>query len=238
MLHNAIPKTTYSLNGVFWTLSVEEELYLAYFLLLRLRSRGWRLALGVTLLARVAWFGLGFVLHRRWGIVITIWESAAAAWFCWALGALAVEGALGVIKLPPWTRQLRFAGLLFLIGIGLEILQGTADAHSHVGHFVTFVWQPLFGVAFFIVVNWAVSGEAEAQRRPFVRAMSWLGLCSYSLYLLHELVVFFLLNALQKLMGWSPTTTSLLAVFVFAPACIPLAYMFFRLFEKPFMSSR
>jgi peptidoglycan/LPS O-acetylase OafA/YrhL len=35
MLHNLDPQTCYSINGVFWTLAVEEQLYLAYFLLLR-----------------------------------------------------------------------------------------------------------------------------------------------------------------------------------------------------------
>ncbi len=42
MLHNLDPHTCYSINGVFWTLAVEEQLYLAYFLLLFLRNRwGW-----------------------------------------------------------------------------------------------------------------------------------------------------------------------------------------------------
>ena len=42
MLHNLDPRTCYSINGVFWTLAIEEQLYLAYFLLLFLRTRwGW-----------------------------------------------------------------------------------------------------------------------------------------------------------------------------------------------------
>ena len=38
MLHNLDPQTCYSINGVFWTLAIEEQLYLAYFLLLFLRT--------------------------------------------------------------------------------------------------------------------------------------------------------------------------------------------------------
>src|SRR5215212_5739606 len=42
MLHNLDARTTYSINGAFWTLAIEEQLYLAYFLLLLLRIRfGW-----------------------------------------------------------------------------------------------------------------------------------------------------------------------------------------------------
>ena len=53
MLHNLDPHTCYSINGVFWTLAIEEQLYLAYFLLLFLRRRwGWTTTLIVCLAAR------------------------------------------------------------------------------------------------------------------------------------------------------------------------------------------
>ena len=38
MLHDLDPRTTFSVEGVLWTLAVEEQLYLAYFLLLWLRN--------------------------------------------------------------------------------------------------------------------------------------------------------------------------------------------------------
>ena len=42
MLHNLDFHTAYSINGIFWTLAIEEQLYLAYFLLLFIRVRwGW-----------------------------------------------------------------------------------------------------------------------------------------------------------------------------------------------------
>ena len=54
MLHNLDLRTTYTVNGAFWTLAIEEQLYLAYFLLLFLRIRfGWAKALvGVLFRAR------------------------------------------------------------------------------------------------------------------------------------------------------------------------------------------
>ena len=56
MLHNLDPHTCYSINGVFWTLAIEEQLYLAYFVLLFLRRRwGWTTTLIVCLGARLAW---------------------------------------------------------------------------------------------------------------------------------------------------------------------------------------
>src|SRR5689334_13401075 len=97
MLHNLDLHTTYTINGAFWTLAIEEQLYLAYFLLLFLRIRyGWTRTLVCCLSARFVWLIMSRYLSFRFGIDIPIGESAAANWFIWALGALSVEAALGV----------------------------------------------------------------------------------------------------------------------------------------------
>jgi len=64
MLHNLDPHTCYSINGVFWTLAIEEQLYLAYFLLLFLRTKwGWGPTLAICALTRIAWF---YFSHAAW----------------------------------------------------------------------------------------------------------------------------------------------------------------------------
>src|ERR1041384_7120681 len=60
MLHNIDLRTTYTINGAFWTLAIEEQLYLAYFLLLFLRIRfGWTKTLLLSVSARVVWLLAG-----------------------------------------------------------------------------------------------------------------------------------------------------------------------------------
>jgi len=74
---------------------------------------------------------------------------------------------------------------------------------------------PLFGLCFFLLVNWFVREEIS---------LSWLaavGLFSYSLYLTHE----FVFNVIGH---------TLLIGF---PACLVFAYLFYLVFEKPFMRS-
>ena len=66
MLHNLDLRTTYTINGAFWTLAIEEQLYLAYFLLLFLRIRlGWTKTLLLCFSARVVWVILGHALSER-----------------------------------------------------------------------------------------------------------------------------------------------------------------------------
>src|ERR1700752_3157607 len=106
MLHNLDPKTCYSINGVFWTLAIEEQLYLAYFLLLFLRTRwGWGTTLIICCVARIGWVFLARVAWLLAGYSIPVAEGAASHWITWALGAIAVEAWFGLIQLPKWCRS-------------------------------------------------------------------------------------------------------------------------------------
>jgi peptidoglycan/LPS O-acetylase OafA/YrhL len=100
MLHNLDAGTCYTINGVFWTLAVEEQLYLAYFLLLFMRVRwGWGVTIAVCLFARFGWMLFSHVVWLKTGFGIPVPESAAAHWFTWALGAIGVEVMFGLIRL-------------------------------------------------------------------------------------------------------------------------------------------
>src|SRR4030095_1399134 len=107
MLHNLDPNSCYSINGVFWTLAIEEQLYLAYFLLLFLRTRwGWGPTLLVCAAARVGWFAFSHAVWLTAGVGVPVPEAAASHWFTWALGAIAVEAAFGLVKMPQWCRNI------------------------------------------------------------------------------------------------------------------------------------
>src|SRR5678815_3355537 len=119
MLHNLDPRTAYTINGAFWTLAIEEQLYLAYFLLLFLRIRyGWKKTLLLCFSARLVWLLLGRGLSGPLGFNIPVTEAAATNWFIWALGALSVEAALGIIKLPAWCYRISMAGLALGCAMG------------------------------------------------------------------------------------------------------------------------
>ena len=122
MLHNFDSHTVYSVNSVFWTLAIEEQLYLAYFLLLYIRRRwGWKWTLIACAAARVGWLVLCVGLQRAGLVEIPVPESAASHWFTWALGALSVEAMVGLVVLPRWCRDLRVGAAALLSAVVLSL---------------------------------------------------------------------------------------------------------------------
>ena len=236
MLHNLDPKTAYSLNSVFWTLAIEEQLYLAYFLLLFLRTRwGWGPTLIVCAAARVGWF---FFSHGVWvtfGVGVPVPEAAASHWLTWALGAVSVEAAFGLIKLPRWCRNLWIGTGFLVLAAGISQVFPITDKDGFIHRFCWLALHPAWGLGFFIIVNRAFAAEKKwraAIRTPRIAVLfAWLGLFSYSLYLTHSLVI-------MEAWRFSPPEwpTLVNALFLITPATVAFAWIFFQFCEQPFMS--
>jgi len=235
MLHNLDPRTCYSINGVFWTLAIEEQLYLAYFLLLFLRKRwGWAVTLMVCLLARAAWMTFSHVVWLKSGVGVPVPEAAASHWFTWALGAIAVEAWFGLIKLPRWTRDLKIATFL-IVSASVMAYFGSSipkDTFWHISSW--FLLHPLWGIGFFIVLNRAVLAEdgwiRELKLPSLISVFATLGVFSYSIYLTHELTI------MQSWRFVNPAAWQMQNVFLITiPATIVFAWVFFWFCERPFM---
>lgn len=235
MLHNLDPKTCYSINGVFWTLAIEEQLYLAYFVLLFLRQRwGWTMTLVVCLLARVGWMIFSHVVWVKTGAGIPVPEAAASHWFTWALGAIAVEAMFGLIQLPRWSRNMLLASVLIVGASVLSYFLPGISKDTPWHNISWFLIHPMWGLGFFIVVNRAVAAEMKWLRQlnlpAIVSVFATLGVFSYSIYLIHELVI------MQSWRFVSPNLSHLPNVFLIVlPATILSAWVFFWFCEKPYM---
>jgi len=239
MLHNLDARTTYSINGAFWTLAIEEQLYLAYFLLLFLRIRyGWARTLAVCAAARVGWLVLGRGLAYFAGLEIPVSEAAATNWFIWALGALSVEAALGVVQLPAWCYKMWAGVFTLLLAMGLALWLPSVSHLAWVHDAGWLLMHPAWGVGFFVMVNGAVRAEwrrREAMSRSVSRLLillAGLGLISYSLYLTH---LFVLMQ--WYWFGFTRLHIPAISVVIMTPLAVLFAWLFYRLFERPFMAA-
>jgi len=238
MLHNLDLQTTYTINGAFWTLAIEEQLYLAYFLLLFLRIRyGWTRTLLLCFSTRVIWVILAHGLSASFDVYIPVTEAAATNWFIWALGALSVEAALGITKLPAWCSKLSVAGLALGCAMGLAQFLPTVDQTGLIHDIGWLAMHPMWGVGFFILVNYAVAAEQRwrSQSVPVPRlipALAFVGLISYSLYLTHSFVLMH-----WYWFGFTRLHILTISLLIATPLSVAFAWIFFRVFERPFMTS-
>jgi peptidoglycan/LPS O-acetylase OafA/YrhL len=168
------------------------------------------------------------------GVGVPVPEAAASHWLTWALGAISVEAAFGLIKLPRWTRNLWIGVGFILLASGISQVFPITNKDGFIHRFCWLALHPAWGLGFFIVVNRAFEAEKRwrvAILEPrIIKLFAGLGVFSYSLYLIHSLVIIESWRFTAP--GWPPMVN---AVFIVTPATVAFAWIFFQFCERPFI---
>ncbi len=213
-------------NGPLWTLALEEQLYLLYFPLVQLRKRfSWRAVLGVILMTTLLWRVAGETIvpvDRRFAWFLI----GPSRWFEWCLGAFLAEAYVGRVKLPTWSRSPWAFAAALLVAEGADQLQRMAP----LGSFAHVLVDPLYGLAFFVLVNMLVASERDVWTHGLPRFAVLLGMASYSIYLVH-VPVMGLAKAL--LLRAQAPSWSVVALRLTLPLVV--GALFYRVIEKPFL---
>lgn len=218
------------LNGSFWTLLVEWRWYFLFPLLIWIWRR-WKgpgvFAVGVAASA----FYLSVLAHRNLP-TLKFWMNRDVLkylpLFCGGIWAAQMT-AHGP---RTWIERLlvKYAPLGVLISIGLIFLS-TPDGTRNVPRLLS--WGPF---AIFSVIC-AVNNRHVCRALCF-RPLVWVGIFSYSLYVVHQPFAVAAADVLKRHHHFAPPAVLLLHLLLLPSFVLALGFLFFLVAERPFLAKR
>jgi len=217
------------INYVFWSIALEWQIYFLFPLLVLLFRR-WNVA-GTVLLTMVVGYTLTFSSIRR------VDHATLHYLGLFTLGMAAARVAFSrderLVRLKergPWAA---IAAATFLPATGLTLFWGWRNSIAH--------WPLLdlivgVGTAGLLLAA-AQSSQGIVSRAFSVQPLAWIGRFSYSLYLIHAPILQLLWLYALKPLGLGNGTIFVTLLLAGGPIIVGASYLFFRLFEKPFMNS-
>jgi peptidoglycan/LPS O-acetylase OafA/YrhL len=242
VVHHLRDEWVYGINGPLWSVGTEWHIYFAFFAVLLPVWRRWGSAIAV---------GIGFTLGIGVFMLFSTELYRACPWFLglFALGMAAASIATsqdpGACRWRerrwPWIAAMVVPTLIVWLILTFRPQWTWYDGESELIGEAVVPMDMLWGaaVASFLVFAGSRIVAGAAARSRVVRLLEckpvvWLGACSYSVYLVHMPLVKLVWAGLKG-QGLSRTMNYGVMLVTAVPLTLAVAYLFYRLFEKPFM---
>jgi len=225
LIHNLNKNTFFQINPSFWSIAVEAQLYLIYpLLLLIVRRIGWQRATVGLCVLEITMRGTAGIYETATAKQISTWfmYSPLCYWFSWGIGAIVADAYFHRRKLPFLSVKPFF---WLLLGVGTYFVKP----------FVTFTFF------FFALFTAALISKLlrDDRKIPYQNVLfdhlRIVGMCSYSMYLLHQPLLISLLIFLQDHkvnMHFQPVVLVLI-FFSTYPIVLAVSWIYFRYCETP-----
>lgn len=241
MVHDFLVSHLSTINHVFWSVAVEFRIYLFFPLLVYLwRKIGPAYTLLITVLLSYVMFNI-LLLLMSLKFDISLHNGVNPLIILFVVGMLAADYSFSKRIKKSWEEKLSWNVIFILTFIAFVYYSSVSyQPESNAYSFMNKLKGMLFGVPVFALLVAASKqrlGQPNyLQKMLSVKPLVFLGTFSYSLYLIHApLLQVFTQYLIDPLSLTKPN--SLWLLFLLCLTIIPvIAYGFFFLCEKPFMS--
>ncbi len=229
LVHTLFTSSFYALNGAYWSLGLEWQLYLALpLLIIGIRRFGLLPALAAAVVVNLVYrLGLAVAAGKGWvpsGVVQTVVlpNLLPGRWAEFVFGMLTAElYARGTLARLPRVATYAWAPMAVI---------AVAAASLPLSHIA-------FGAVFTLLLI-AVLNERGLVSRMFAwRPLVAMGITSYSLYLVHQPVVQAMAFVLRHDLGLSPSR-AFVALIALLPVIFAVAWLLFVTVERYTLTSR
>jgi peptidoglycan/LPS O-acetylase OafA/YrhL len=214
MLQNLTDQTFFGgINGVFWSVAVECQLYALYPVLISCRRYIPMLPLSGA--AATIWLLIAYTFADLPPNNPAIWASPFLLWPAWTIGAVIAEKHIGGSRL--FNRRAAWIIVILLL------------------LFASSAIQPLYPLAFNLAaIAWAAVLDSYVFKSAVLGKVETIactvGAASYSIYLIHQPIMVFVLHSASL----NRSTLMLLGGILFTPAIVSLGWLSYSMIEKRF----
>ena len=225
-------------NGPFWSIAVEWRIYFLFPLVVWSLTRwgspatlAWTALVGYAMTGAVLHFQPGMYLSCPWYLFLFA-MGTGAGWAAFSQSGLSDRDG------KPWGWVL--AGFAVLLVAALWRFPVTDTTQNPFGSHLPLI-DAIAGAAAASLLVVVARGASKASRIAGAllgsRPIAALGAFAYSLYLVHMPCLNMLSRLLASLSAAPAVRAAILAA-AGVPVIVALAYLFFYVFERPFLSSR